>query len=176
MASREYKPGLGSFVRNYFATIVAGILVAGVLAASFVLVYAHGLGAAKGSRIVRVHDGDGHVYEYSLSEDGEHTIVSSYGSNTILVEDDTVRMIDANCPNQSCMHQRAISGPGAQIICLPHKLWVEVVDKGESEGEQDASELDEGLVEWLDGADKTEGSGESDGSSSWEEDLDVISR
>lgn len=133
-------------MKNYRATIMAGILVACVLLLSFVLA---GLGQGDTSArglVARVHDGDKEVHEFPLNQDAEYTINTSYGSNTIKIEDGTVRMVDADCPNRSCMNQSALAKPGAQIVCLPHKLWVEVVGAG-TEG---ASELNEDLVVWSD--------------------------
>lgn len=133
-------------MKNYRATIVAGVLVACVLLLSLVLAgLGQGDASAKGL-VARVHDGNKEVHEFPLSQDAEHTISTSYGSNTIRIEDGTVRMVDADCPNHSCMNQSALSKPGAQIVCLPHKLWVEVVGAG-TEG---ASEIDEDLVVWSD--------------------------
>lgn len=131
-------------VRKYRATIVAGALVACVLLLAFVLA---GLGRASVSEsglVVRVHDGSGDVHEFPLDQDARHTIKTSYGCNTIQIENGAVRMVDADCPNHSCMNQEALSKPGAQIICLPHKLWVEVA-RAQEDG---TSELDENLVVW----------------------------
>lgn len=131
-------------MREYRATIVAGVLVACVLLLAFVLA---GLGksdATGGNLVVRVHDGDGEVHEFLLDQDARHTIDTSYGHNTIQIEDGAVRMVDADCPNHSCMNQEALSKPGAQIVCLPHKLWVEVAHAHE----EGAHALDEDLVVW----------------------------
>ena len=102
-----------SHVKNYRATIVAGILVACVLLLSFVLAgLAQGDASTKGL-VARVHDGNKEVHEFPLDQNAEHTISTSYGSNTIKIEDGTVRMVDADCPNRSCMNQSALSKTGA---------------------------------------------------------------
>lgn len=49
--------------------------------------------------------------------------------NTILIKDNTVKMIDANCSDKVCVKQGEISKPGQSIACLPHKLIIEI--KGE---------------------------------------------
>ena len=41
-------------------------------------------------------------------------------------------MKDAECPDKLCMRQGAISRDGQTIVCLPHKLVVEVIG-GEKE-------------------------------------------
>lgn len=136
-------------MKNYRATVVAGVLVACALMLAFVLA-GLGQGAASSEElVVRVHDGNKDVHEFPLDQDEEHTIKTSYGFNTIQIQDDAVCMVDADCPNHSCMNQSALSAPGAQIVCLPHKLWIEVV----SAGTKDASELDEDLVVWSEDTD-----------------------
>lgn len=54
---------------------------------------------------------------------------SSY--NLLSVSDGVVRMEAADCPDQICVHHRPVSGGGESIICLPHKLVVEI--RGETE-------------------------------------------
>lgn len=80
-----------------------------------------------------VHDGDGGVTRLSLAEDSQTTIQTSLGSNVVVVEDGAVHVGDADCPNLDCVRQGAISSPGQQIICLPHRLWIEVVDSASDE-------------------------------------------
>ena len=66
---------------------------------------------------------------YSLTfEDGS-------GSNTVLVERGRIRVSEADCPDQICVHQGWISDDLIPIICLPHRLLIEVVGAG---GELDA--------------------------------------
>ena len=153
-------------MRRYRATIVAGIAVALVVVVSFVLVGRAMLAGTGGTLVARVHDGDATVHEFSLAEDGDYVITTSLGTNTIRIENGTVRMAEADCPNQSCLQQEPLSHPGPQIICLPHKLWVEVV----SAGDKDAGTLNEDLVAWSD--EQTSG----DASTTVLDDLDTVAR
>lgn len=68
---------------------------------------------------------DGELYgEYSLDE--EQTI--SIGShNTCRIVDGRVRMIQADCPDQLCVHQKAIDANGGTIICLPNRVVIELI-------------------------------------------------
>lgn len=86
-----------------------------------------------------VHDGDGGQTVLSLSENGEHVISTSLGTNVVVVEDGSVRVSAADCPNHDCVEQGTISSSSQQIVCLPHKLWIEVV---EEPGAADGSALD----------------------------------
>ena len=57
-------------------------------------------------------------------------------SNTIVVEEDTIAVTDADCPDKLCVMQGPAKKPGDIIACLPHKLLIEV--KG--------SQTDSGLI------------------------------
>ena len=77
---------------------------------------------------------DGNLYaSYSLSENER---VDINGSNILIIEEGKARMIDANCPDQLCVHQKAISKDGESIICLPNKIVVSII--GGEENELDA--------------------------------------
>ncbi len=91
-------------------------------------------------QIVLIHDGDGATTELPLDVNDVRTITTSKGTNVVVVEDGTVRVDQADCPNQDCVDQGEISEVGRQIICLPHELWVEIVnsDKGTEENGSDA--------------------------------------
>lgn len=121
--------------------IVAGAVV-GLLVAAAVIAYAvmqAGPDGAEGLRAI-VHDGDGNVHALSLSEDQEQVITTSLGTNVVVVEDGSVRVREADCANHDCIHQGKLSGPGKQIICLPHKLWIEVVaEDGDGSAEMDTA-------------------------------------
>ena len=62
---------------------------------------------------------------------GEKTFVieTSHGSNTILVKNNTIQIIEADCYDELCIKQGAISEVGKSIICLPNELIIEI--KGE---------------------------------------------
>lgn len=47
--------------------------------------------------------------------------------NTIEIKDGKVRMVQANCPDQLCVHSHPIGKNGEMIVCLPHRLYVKLV-------------------------------------------------
>lgn len=47
--------------------------------------------------------------------------------NTIEIKNGEVRMADANCPDQLCVHSHPISKNGEMIVCLPHRLYVKLI-------------------------------------------------
>ena len=78
---------------------------------------------------------DGTVYgTYSLNEDREIPVEQD-GSviNVVQIEHGSVRMKQATCPDELCVRQGAISRERQTIVCLPHKLVVEVYGTHEQE-------------------------------------------
>ena len=71
---------------------------------------------------------DGELYSvYSLSEDRTIEINENSRTNKITIKDGYVSMEFSDCPNQDCVKHNAISRNAESIVCLPHKLIVEVV-------------------------------------------------
>lgn len=58
--------------------------------------------------------------------------------NTLKIENHKIRMISATCPDHLCIKQGTINKKGQSIICLPHKLIVEVVSGGENKQDDQA--------------------------------------
>ena len=61
---------------------------------------------------------------YSLADDQE--IVLNNGSNVLKIKNGEADMIRADCPDQLCVKQKAVSKNKESIICLPNKIIVEV--------------------------------------------------
>ncbi len=80
---------------------------------------------------------DGEIYgEYSLNSDETIEINDEFGNNTVIIKDGEAYMVDADCPDGLCMKQGKISKAGQNIVCLPHRLVLEI--KGDEKGEFDA--------------------------------------
>ena len=122
------------------------ILVLGVYGASLVF-----FGQSSSAYAV-VHASDGSEKKLALDKDATITVTTDLGSNTVLVSNGAVSVIDADCPNHDCIQQGEISNTNQQIVCLPHKLWIEIVaeDAGSADSVQDqapASDSDSGLFD-----------------------------
>ena len=61
---------------------------------------------------------------YSLADDRE--IELNHGSNILKIKNGKADMVSADCPDQLCVKQKAISKNKESIICLPNKIIVEV--------------------------------------------------
>jgi hypothetical protein len=56
----------------------------------------------------------------------EFKVKTEDGYNLIVLKDNSIAIIDADCPDKVCMKPGFISKPGESLVCLPHKLMVEV--------------------------------------------------
>ncbi len=77
-------------------------------------------------------DGD-EVARYSLEKPLTEEIASPWGTNLLVVENGTAKIVEADCPDKLCVNQRAIRYQGESIICLPHKVTVRI-EGGEESG------------------------------------------
>ena len=68
-----------------------------------------------------------------LSENHTETFTdpATGGYNTLVIADGKARITEADCKDKICVKTYPISNPGETIVCLPHKLVVEVIT-GES--------------------------------------------
>lgn len=72
---------------------------------------------------------DGKIYgTYSLSKDQTIEVKDGDFYNRIRIKDGKAYMEEANCPDGYCEEQGKISGHTQTIVCLPHKLVVEVLE------------------------------------------------
>ena len=73
---------------------------------------------------------DGTVYgTYSLAKDQVIEVKENDFYNRIRILDGEAYMEEANCPDGYCEEQGKIRGRTQTIVCLPHKLVVEVLDE-----------------------------------------------
>ena len=54
-------------------------------------------------------------------------VEDSQGSNTLQVERGRIRVLEADCPDQICVDQGWISDGTVPIVCLPHRLMIQIV-------------------------------------------------
>lgn len=65
---------------------------------------------------------------YPLSVNTEVVIeTENNGKNTLVIEDGKAFVKDVNCPDKICEGHSKISYKGETIVCLPHKVVIEIV-------------------------------------------------
>ncbi len=72
---------------------------------------------------------------YDLQE--EQTIPIN-DTNVCEIRDGNVQMIQAKCPDQTCVHMRPINEQGGTIVCLPNHVVLRVIDADSAEREVDS--------------------------------------
>ena len=68
---------------------------------------------------------------YDLNKNQTITIQNDSGINAIQIQNKDVWMEEADCPDGYCKEQGHISKNKQTIVCLPHKLVVEISDDSE---------------------------------------------
>lgn len=70
------------------------------------------------------------IHRFELKDDGEREVYvysDDHGhENHIIREGTIVYMVEASCADQLCVRQGEIERIGETIVCLPHRLLVEV--------------------------------------------------
>ena len=107
------------------------LLAAAVISAAACLLLQDRRTGAVTARITR----DGVLLEEIALERVEQpysfTLEDGSGSNTLAVERGRIRVAEADCPDQVCVRQGWISDGTVPIICLPHRLVIEIAGAGE---------------------------------------------
>ena len=70
---------------------------------------------------------------FDLSRDTEYEIAGVDGHNALVIEDGGAYLSDADCPDKLCVKMGRISKEGESIICLPHRVVVEIEGGKENE-------------------------------------------
>lgn len=74
--------------------------------------------------VIRV---DGEIYgTYPLDQDKTIEINNGNHTNNVTIKDGYVQMTKSNCDSQDCIKQGKINDGSKNIICLPHKITIEV--------------------------------------------------
>lgn len=110
------------------------IALALVAAAGIYLFYS--AGAEEGLVAVVTVDGEWRAELPLDAAENSATIETDWGYNTVTAKDGAVFIAEADCRDHICVEHKKISKVGETIVCLPHKLVVEIV--GERAADFDA--------------------------------------
>ena len=103
----------------------AGILLAVILAAVLGCLWL--LPKREGSAVQIVQDGEV-LYTFNLADMEDQTFDVEYEgrTNTIQIEGGRIRVLEAECPDQTCVQSGEVYGAGRAILCLPNRAAVEL--------------------------------------------------
>lgn len=103
--------------------VVIFIVIIVLIAVTFIF----SLGLIKGNGKKAVVKVDNKVYaSYSLSENTTQRIKTKYGYNVLVIKDGCVFIRESDCRDKICINFGKKAKPGDSIVCLPHRLVVEV--------------------------------------------------
>ena len=108
------------------------ILIALALVAAAGIWLFYSAGAEKGLTAVVTVDGEVRA-ELPLDENGDAAIDTVWGYNIVHTENGQAFVTEADCRDQICVDHKKIEKVGETIVCLPHKMVVEIVGEGEAE-------------------------------------------
>lgn len=77
--------------------------------------------------IVKVDSKKVKTFDLTKSKDLSYTIRQANKYNTIVIRNHKIAINDANCRDQVCVKEGFKSKAGESIICLPHKVSIELV-------------------------------------------------
>lgn len=115
------------------------ILVAVILIIAAAGLLFFGLNKEAGSSVAVNINGE-RTAAYPLSVDTEVTITTGENNehiNVLTIKDGKAYVSEANCPDGICAETRAAQYIGETIVCLPHKVMIEIVSEN-ADSELDA--------------------------------------
>ena len=100
------------------------LLVVSILAFALILFAVFKFNLKDGKRVNVLLNGKT-VATYNLT-DTVKTNVSPDSKNILVIENGKAYISEADCPDKICVAHRKISKTGETIVCLPHKLVIEI--------------------------------------------------
>lgn len=90
---------------------------------------------------VRVSVNNKEYGTYSLDKDQTITIGEDTWENILVIKDGKANMTKADCPDKICVNHAAISKKGETIVCLPHKVVVEIINEAGVQKKEDQIDI-----------------------------------
>ncbi|MBQ4118757.1 MAG: NusG domain II-containing protein [Clostridia bacterium] len=104
------------------------LLILGILSLALAIFLVFKLNLKNGN-LVKVTVDNQVKHCYNINKDTEVVINNGKNTNMLVIKNGTVYISEANCPDKICVAHRAISKIGETIVCLPHKLVVEITEE-----------------------------------------------
>ena len=112
-----------SILKSKKKEIIAVLILVLIAVVSFVCIrfFVEGKG-----KYVKVYVNNKLTKTFDLNKDREYFIETKVGYNLLIIKNNKVRILDADCPNKICVDKGYISKNDESIICLPHHVVVTV--------------------------------------------------
>lgn len=119
-----HRSGLDSTKKSYKNDILLILFFLIMAFVALIFMRFHGKSGAE----VRVSVNNREYGVYSLDKNQKITIGEDDWENILEIKNGSANMIKADCPDKVCVNHAPISKKGETIVCLPHKVVVEVID------------------------------------------------
>lgn len=82
-----------------------------------------------GTQIEIIQDGTV-LYTFNLAEAQDQVFEIEYDgrTNTVQIENGRIRMLEAECPDKTCVHMGWLNSGSMPIVCLPNHLIIQFAD------------------------------------------------
>ncbi len=106
--------------------ICIAIFLIGVIGSALVLFAPHG------TKVNIVQDG-AVLYTFDLSVTEDQTLEIEYNgrTNIVQIENGKIRVVEADCPDKTCIRMGWLETGSLPIVCLPNHLSIEFADERE---------------------------------------------
>ncbi|MGN0669443.1 MAG: NusG domain II-containing protein [Oscillospiraceae bacterium] len=108
--------------------VLVGLIALVAAAAAGIAIFAVMMNIPRNNPTAEIYQNGVLIKKVPLSVDAEFTVECEDGVNVVTVENGTVRVSYADCPDKVCVNRGAVSGGAVPIVCLPHKLEIRIVD------------------------------------------------
>lgn len=113
--------------QKFLIWICAGFFLLGIAGSAWLLL------APGGTQVNIVQDGIVLcTFDISTTEDKTLEIEYEGRINTVQIENGRIRMLEAECPDQTCVHMGWLESKAMPIVCLPNHLSIEFDDSVDS--------------------------------------------
>lgn len=115
------------------------IVILGLIFFSFGLNFAINKLSAGYEGDLLVIEQDGKVIKkLPMDKDTEYKVEYGGHYNIVVIKDKKAYIKEADCQDQICTHMHPIEKEGQTIICLPHRLYLELETKDTNKTDEDA--------------------------------------
>lgn len=104
-----------------------------ILAVSFDFILAKNTSQYAENGVVNIYYKDEIYDTIPLNIDTTINIDTETSHNTVEIKDGKVNMIDADCPDKYCVHEKEIEFNNQTIVCLPNRIVVKIESSQESD-------------------------------------------
>lgn len=113
--------------QNTSLLICSAIFLLGIVGSVWVLLAPHG------TQVNIVQEGTV-LYTFDLAKAEDQILEIEFDGriNTVQIENGRIRMLEAECPDKTCVHMGWLSSGAMPIVCLPNHLSIEFADSSDN--------------------------------------------